>query len=218
MPQSVRAALQQHRMLYEGLLGSRRKLSQALVQLRRALGIVASSERRGSGDPLSAAMAAERPRPQSRRRRLQFDIERQERLLAWHQELVDKCSRALHAKRSKPMRTPEDLEPEADERSDAKKAAVRAQIARLQLGDGENQPARQSSNEAFITGAQIATVEQTLPWPAPAVPQHEGKVVDTLIDERERFDFTFTMRRITLQVEPPKPFSSPQKARRWFGS
>jgi hypothetical protein len=32
------------------------------------------------------------------------------------------------------------------------------------------------------------------------VPQHEGKVVDTITEERERFDFTFTMRRITVQV------------------
>lgn len=52
-----------------------------------------------------------------------------------------------------------------------------------------------------MTGAQVATVEQTLPWPAPEVSEHEGKVVDTLTEERERFDFTFTMRRITLQVE-----------------
>jgi hypothetical protein len=204
LPQSVRAALQQHQALCDGLLGSRRKLSQVLLQLRRALGITASSERRGSGDPLRPATASERP-PQSRRQRLELDIERQERLLAWHQELVDKGSRTLNAKRSKLMGMPEDLEPEADEHSDAKKAAdqaaVRAQIARLQLGGGEAQPALQSSNEAFMTGAQVATVEQTLPWPAPAVPQHEGKIVDTIIDERERFDFTFTMRRITVQVE-----------------
>jgi hypothetical protein len=45
-----------------GLLGSRRKLSQVLLQLRRALGITASSERRGSGDPLRSATASERPR------------------------------------------------------------------------------------------------------------------------------------------------------------
>ena len=76
LPQSVRAALEQHQALCDGLLGSRRKLSQVLLQLRRALGIIASSERRGSGDPLRPATACERS-PQSRRRRLELDIERQ---------------------------------------------------------------------------------------------------------------------------------------------
>lgn len=205
LPPSVRAALQQHHALCAGLLGSRHKLSQVLLQLRRALGITASSERRGSGDPLAPVAAGERRRPQGKRRRLEFDIERQERLLAWHQHLIEKGSRRLNAKRSKLMKMPEDLELEDDERSDAQKAAdqaaVREQIARLQLGGGEAQPALQSSNEAFITGAQVATVEQTLAWPAPAVSEHEGKVVDTITEERERFDFTFTMRRITVQVE-----------------
>jgi hypothetical protein len=205
LPSTVRVALQQHRALCEGLLGSRHKLSQVLVQLRRALGITASSERRGSGDPLAPVTAGEPRRPQGKRRRLECDIEREEQLLAWHQQLIEKHSRTLNVKRSKLMGMPEDIEPEDDERSDAQKAAgqaaVRAQIARLQLGGGEVEPALQSSNEAFMTGAQVATVEQTLPWPAPAVSEQQGEVVDTITDERERFDFTFTMRRITVQVE-----------------
>lgn len=205
LPPSVRVALQQHSALCDGLLGSRHKLSQVLLQLRRALGITASSERRSSGDPLAPATAAEQSRPPSLRQRLELGIERQERLLAWHQELIDKGKRILQTKRSKLMRMPKDLELEDDARSDAHKAAaqaaVREQIARLQLGGGEVQPALQSSNEGFMTGAQVATVEQTLPWPAPAVPEHECKVLDTITEERERFDFTFTMRRITVQVE-----------------
>lgn len=205
LPTTVRAALQQHHALCEGLLGSRRKLSQVLLQLRRALGITASSERRGSGDPLAPVTADEPKRPRGKRRRLELEIERQERLLAWHQQLIEKYGRTLDAKRSKLMGIPEDLEPEHDERSDEQKAAeqtaVREQMARLQLGGGEAEPALQSSNEAFMTGAQVTTVEQTLPWPAPAVSEHDGKVVDTITEERERFDFTFTMRRITLQVE-----------------
>lgn len=205
LPATVRAALQQHHALCQGLLGSRHKLSQVLVQLRRALGIIASSERRGSGDPLAPVTAGELRRPQGKRQRLELEIERQERVLAWHQQLIEKHSRVLNAKRSKLMQTPEDLEPEDDERGDAHKAAeqaaVREQIARLQLGGGEAEPALQSSNEAFMTGAQVATVEQTLAWPAPAISDHEGKVVDTITEERERFDFTFTMRRIAVQVE-----------------
>ena len=65
LPQSVHAALQQHSALCDGLLGSRRKLSQVLLQLRRALGITASSERRCSGDPLAPVSAGGPPRPKA---------------------------------------------------------------------------------------------------------------------------------------------------------
>lgn len=204
LPQPVRAALQQHNALCDGLLGSRRKLSQVLLQLRRALGVTASSERRCSGDPLGPVDAGKPPRPKSRRRRLEIEIERRERLLAWHKELIKKQSRELKNTRSRLMRMPVNLELGEDELSDAEKAAEEAELcehmARLQLG-GEAQPALQSASEAFMTGAQVMTVEQTLALPAPTVSEQDGKVIDTIIDERERFDFTFSVRHITLQVE-----------------
>jgi hypothetical protein len=204
LPPVVRAALQQHRALCDGLLGSRRKLSQVLLQLRRALGIIASSERRSSGDPLAPAAQKERKRPKNERERLELDIERHHWLLAWHKQLIKKHGRKLKATRNKLMRMPVDVELDEDERSDAEKAADEAevleQMARLRCG-GEAQPALQSSDEAFMTGSQVATVEQTLLLPAPAVSEQDGKVIDTIIDERKRFDFTFTVRQITLQVE-----------------
>jgi hypothetical protein len=143
LPPSVRAALQQHSALCEGLLGNRRKLS----QLRRALGIIASSERRCSGDPLGPVTAGDPPRPKSRRQRLELDVERRERLVAWHKELIKKHGLELRATRSRLMRTPVDPELGDDERSDADKAAEEAEVsehmARLQSG-GEAQPALQA--------------------------------------------------------------------------
>ena len=70
LPEVVRTALQQHSTLCDGLLGSRRKLAQVLLQLRRALGISASSERRSSGDPLAPVIQDERKRPKNERERL----------------------------------------------------------------------------------------------------------------------------------------------------
>jgi hypothetical protein len=204
LPQPVRVALQQHGALCEGLLGSRRKLSAVLLQLRRALGITASSERRSSGDPLGPVTQGERVRPKSRRERLVFNAERIERLLAWHKQLVQKHSRKLKNTRSKLMRMPVDPELDDDERTEAEKAAdqaeVREQMTRLQLG-GPAQPALESSSETLMTGAQVATVQDTLALPAPADELLDGKVIDRLVEDRERFDFTFTVRRITLQVE-----------------
>ena len=142
LPQPVRTALQQHSALCDGLLGSRRKLSQVLLQLRRALGIIASSERRSSGDPLAPVAQDERKRPKSERERLELDIERQQLRMAWHKQLIKKYGCKLKATRNRLMRMPTNIELEADERSDAEKAADEAevleQMARLRSG-GEAQ-------------------------------------------------------------------------------
>ena len=73
LPPLVRAALEQHQALCEGLHGSRHKLSQVLFELRRALGIKAMSERRLSKDPLGPLAGGDRTRPKSERERLELD-------------------------------------------------------------------------------------------------------------------------------------------------
>ena len=67
LPAAVRAALEQHHALCDGLRGSRYRLSQVLVELRRALGIIAASEWRLSGDPLGPLSNGDRARPKSER-------------------------------------------------------------------------------------------------------------------------------------------------------
>jgi hypothetical protein len=205
LPQSVRAALSQHDALCDGLLGGRRKLSRVLVELRRALGITESSERRRNPDPLGPLSQGGEPAPkQSKRQRLEFKVERYELLATWHKDLVKKHSQKLKTMKNKLMQMPADPEVAEDEPSEEESAADQAEVlehmARLQCG-GPAQPALQSSNEAFMTGAQVATVEEVLPLSAPEVPECDGAVIDTLTEERERFDFTFTVRRITVQVE-----------------
>ena len=67
LPLPVRAALEQHHAHCDGLRGSRHKLSQVLFELRRALGIIAASEMRLSGDPLGPLSNGDRARPKSER-------------------------------------------------------------------------------------------------------------------------------------------------------
>jgi hypothetical protein len=204
LPAPVRAALAQHQALCEGLCGSRYQLKQVLVELRRALGITAASERRRSQDPLGPLSQGDGAHPKSRRARLELNAARYETLSAWHKELAKRHGRKLKAIRSKLMKMPIDPGLGEDERSEAEKAAdaaeVREHMARLRLGGGA-QPAFESSKEAFMTGAQVATEEETLTLPAPVDEERDGKVVDTMIEERERFDFSFTVRRVTVQVE-----------------
>lgn len=204
LPGPVRVALEQHRALCEGLGGSRHKLSQVLLELRRALGIIAASERRRSQDPLGPLSNGDGARPKSQRARLELDLARYETLKAWHQDLVKQHGRKLRAIRSKLMKMPVDPEVVEEERSAAEQAAdaaeLREHMARLRLGSGA-QPAFESSKEAFMTGAQVATSEETLTLPAPVDEERDGEVLDTMVEERERFDFSFTVKRLTLQVE-----------------
>lgn len=204
VPAAVRAALEQHQALCEGLRGSRYRLSQVLVELRRALGITAASERRLSKDPLGPLCNGDRTRPKSKRERLEMDATHFQTLSDWHRELARRNRRKFKALRKKLMKMP--VDPELDdyelteEEKAQNKAEVLEQMARLRLGGGA-QPAFESSKEAFMTGAQVATSEETLMLPAPVNEKRDGKVLDTIVEERERFDFSFEVKRISLQVE-----------------
>ena len=204
LPAPVRAALEQHHALCDGLRGSRYKLSQVLVELRRALGIIAASERRQSRDPLGPLSNGDGARPKSERARLELDAARFKTLSAWHKELAKQHGRQLKAVRRKLMKMPVDPDLGEDERSEEEKAQdaaeLREHMARFRLGGGA-QPAFESSKEAFITGAQVATSEETVALPAPVDEKRDGKVLDTMVEERERFDFSFEVKRLTLQVE-----------------
>ena len=204
LPPSVRAALEQHQALCEGLHGSRHKLSQVLFELRRALGIKAMSERRLSKDPLGPLAGGDRTRPKSERERLELDATHLETLRAWHKQLAKRHGRTVKAIRRKLMKMPVQRGLEEFELSEEEKAECAAEahegMARFRLGGGA-QPAFESSKEAFMTGAQVATSEETLVLPAPVNEKRDGKVLDTIVEERERFDFSFEVKRLTLQVE-----------------
>ena len=205
LPAPVRTALEQHHALCEGLSGSRHKLSQVLFELRRALGIIAASERRRlSGDPLGPLLSGDGARPKSERARLELDAERYQTLSVWHKGLAKRHGRMVKVVKRKLMKMPMDPKLGEDERSEEEKAQdeaeVREHMARLRLGGGA-QPAFESSKEAFITGAQVATNEETLMLPAPVDEKRDGKVLDTMVEERERFDFSFEVKRLVLQVE-----------------
>jgi hypothetical protein len=170
LPPSVRTALEQHQALCEGLHGSRHKLSQVLFELRRALGIKAMSERRLSKDPLGPLAGGDRTRPKSERERLELDVTHLETLRAWHKQLARNHGRKVKAIRRKLMKMPIDPGLEEYELSEEEKAECAAEahegMARFRLGGGA-QPAFESSKEAFMTGAQVTTSEETLVLPAP---------------------------------------------------
>ena len=204
LPPPVRAALEQHQALCEGLHGSRHKLSQVLFELRRALGIKAMSERRLSKDPLGPLAGGDRTRPKSERERLELDAAHLDTLRAWHKDLAKQHGRKVKAIRRKLMKMPVPPGLEDYQLSEEEKAECAAEahegMALFRLGGGA-QPAFESSKEAFMTGGQVTTSEETLVLPAPVNEKRDGKVLDTMVEERERFDFSFKVKRLVLQVE-----------------
>ena len=204
LPPPVRAALEQHQALCEGLHGSRHKLSQVLFELRRALGIKAMSERRLSKDPLGPLAGGDRTRPKSERERLELDAAHLDTLRAWHKDLAKQHGRKVKAIRRKLMKMPvppglEDYQLSEEEKAECA-AEAHEEMALFRLGGGA-QPAFESSKEAFMTGGQVTTSEETLVLPAPVNEKRDGKVLDTMVEERERFDFSFKVKRLVLQVE-----------------
>jgi hypothetical protein len=199
LPDSVRIALEQHAVLYDGLAGTRRKLSQTLSELRRALGITSSSERRNhSGRPLDGKP----PRPRDKRTRLELALLRSQQMVAWHKTLIKRHTQMLKTAQGQLMKLTNQQEPNHMDRA-AEEAAEETEalehVARLQLG-GPAAPSLEAASEAFMAGGQVEIVEQTvlLPVPAEAI---AGEVIGTRVEERERFDFSLTIRQITVQVE-----------------
>lgn len=207
LPAPVQVALAQHRALLDGLNGSQHKLSQVLSELRRALGIAPKSERRVSKDPLGHQGG--RVRKKSLRERLEDKALRGESLSAWHTRLGKRHSLRAKVIRKKLMKLPEGVDDTGDlddEELSAEELAAHAKAGRehaARLGLGEGSDARfETAREAFIAGAQIATHEEQEPRPVSAPACAEGeRVIDTVVEPRERFDFSFTVTRVPLAVE-----------------
>ena len=96
MPESVAAFLNLHRRYLPDGEDQAQRFKEAMHQLRRALGITCSSERRRSGSPMKAVPAAERGRPETERERLEQQRDRSHRLGDWHRDL-----RRRHTRRAK---------------------------------------------------------------------------------------------------------------------
>ena len=200
VPLSVRVALEQHNALLAGLLGSRHKLSQVLQELRRALGVTPTTERRSSRDPLGPVSNGDGQRPKNKREQLELMAGRYETLADWHKDIARRHRRKVKKIKGKLMKMPVQDDQRTEEEKTADAAAVREHIVRLKLGGGA-EPAFESAKEAFMTGAQVAMDEETVKLPAPVAQGSESKVLDTVVEQRERYDFTFTVRRVVVEVE-----------------
>ena len=218
LPESVRIFLALHHKYLAEDGDPRRAFESAYRELRRALRITPSSEKRKSGSPL-ATLPPEKPAcAKSERERLEVRIERTRQLRSWHdlqKERRDKELTRLQEKLTK-MRMKktdeteqeeilestrlEDIAPTPEEQAKADAAADRF-VEHVLRGNGPD-PAMQSVNETLMPAGAVLASEQYVSLPATLPPDlADATVVKTINEQRVRHDFSMSVTRIELDVE-----------------
>jgi hypothetical protein len=230
MPEPVRVffALQSKCLLAGG--DQRRRFEQMVRELRRAMGITASSERRRSGDPLAGVNRAEARSAQDEQQRLEAQQARSVRLSEWHADLNhrhdDQARRArerLEKMKNKPKKDPmiepeqqgpsalelqvyeetplEEIELTAEQKAEVEETAQQF-VEHLGHGEGVTEEVLRSSAETLMPGSGVITVEHMEALAADLSEQPaDAKEIKTLWDKRIRYDIAVQVRRIELEVE-----------------
>ena len=222
LPESVQAFLALHRKYLASGTDPRRQLDAAVRELRRALGITPSSERRRSGEPLALA-PKEKAAATNEREWLEQQHERSSRLSDWHDglkvrhtcrvERMEKKLAKMEAEESRSMQPgetvtkeiTEDIPLEEIELTEAEKAESAARTAmfveHLDLGDGAD-PSLASVNETLMPGGSVLAQEERVSLRA-HLPEKlaNAELVETLNEQRVRYDFSMTVTKLEIDVE-----------------
>ena len=221
LPEPVRIFLALHHKYLSEDGDPRRAFESVYRELRRALRITPSSEKRKSGSPLATLPPSKLACAKSQRERLQVRIERTRQLCGWHdlqKERRDKELTRLEERLTK-MRTKEtdeigqekleelmesarleEIAPTPEEQARADAAADRF-VEHVLRGNGPD-PAMQSVNETLMPAGAVLASEQYVSLPVTLPPDlAEATVVETLHEQRVRHDFSMSVTRIELDVE-----------------
>lgn len=196
-----------------------RRFDETYRELRRALGITASSERRRSGSPLAAVpKGGARSSNGDEVQRLLVQKERSVHLGLWHSKLADRHIAGAARTEEKEVKAKEgyseeelrliaDIPPvESIELSPEQEAEnlERAQKfgEHLELGGGAD-PEFRSVNESLMPEGSVVTTEHVEHLVAEASEEElaNASVVKTLKDKRVRYDISISVNRIELEVE-----------------
>jgi hypothetical protein len=221
LPEPVRIFLALHHKYLSEDGDPRRAFESAYRELRRALRITPSSEKRKSGSPLATLPPNKLVCAKSERERLQVRIERTRQLCSWHDLQKERRDKELTRleERLTQMRTKEtdeigqeeleqllestrleDIAPTAEEQAKADAAADRF-VEHVLQGNGPD-PAMQSVNETLMPAGAVLAREQQVSLPVTLPPDlADATVVETLHEQRVRHDFSMSVTRIELDVE-----------------
>jgi hypothetical protein len=197
--------------------GSQKQFNIHWRQLGRALGLIASSERRPSGNPLSAFKVSgasqsknERERLEQQRQQVNALMQRYDDLRNKQQNKLTKLSTILAKMAANPetgsmqeidIDTPlEDIELSEQAKAASAKHAQDF-VGRLELGEGRD-PALQPATEALMNASVVSTAQDKVSLDVD-LPEGVGEedVVKTLTETRVRYDFSVAVTRVELDVE-----------------
>jgi len=216
-PEPVRIFLALHQAYLTADGDPRKPFDSMLRELRRALGITPSSERRPSGSP-RAGLPLEDSAPlkhETERDRLLRRIARSELLRDWHRGLdgrhlarVTRLKEKLANMMTKPEHQRditddplvEEAEPTEEEKA-AAKASTAQFIAHLLAGDGTD-PTLQPANETLMPGGAVCAAVETVDLPVAVPPDLAGaRIIKEMTEQRVRYDFAVTVTRVEMDVE-----------------
>lgn len=219
LPDSVRTFLSLHQPYLSVEGDPRRAVDAAWRELRRALHLTPSSEkRRTSGSPLADIPRAEPVAAKSERELIEARMERGRRLGKWHCDLkeqhddrVDRLAEKLakmstqgsdekvKEKKTETIRL-EDIEL-TKEQHEKSRAAGEQFVAHLLEGSGAD-PSMKSVSETLMPGPGALVGEEHASLAA-KTPEDlaNARVVKTMTEQRVRYDFSVAVTRVELDVE-----------------
>lgn len=219
LPEAVQRFLGLHEPYLTADGNLKKALDESVRNLRRALHLIPSSEkRRPSGSPLAGLPRTGAVQPKSAKEKVEAQIDRCHDLADWHEGLTTRHTaraKKLEEKLAKmpkeqtnnggseqPEEIPrlEDIELTEEQIAQAKAAGARF-AEHLQAGDGPD-PALRSVNETLMPAGSVLERIESAYVPA-VVPEAlaDAEVVETLYEERVRYDFAVEVTRVELDVE-----------------
>ena len=201
LPDVVKNMVAHYKFLLQGLGADNQQWRTMFIELRRALGIIPKSEKRkNSGDPHGRMSQPGAPKPKNKKERLLLSRQQSLDLSKWHQEMAKKHK--LKAKNiDKTLMKLEDIQlsPEELAQSERQNAAFKDRI-NLGVGNGPD-PALEPPKQAFMEGADIVVVEETVTASVDPARLLGQEVVSRMIDERTRYGFSLSLNQVNIEVE-----------------
>jgi hypothetical protein len=200
VPPSVADALSLSLELASLVTKNGQKSRSLLSELRRALGITPTSERRkASIPPLSGAPGGRRKRRALTKDELEREHEREQRLATWHRGLGRRHGRKAKDIEGRLMRV-EDIELTPEEEAEIERENAEY-MTRLALGDRCDLDCA-SSSEKLMAGAAVEIQEDEILCEVDRDALPRGcEIKQQFFEERERIGFSFTVTRHLIQVE-----------------
>lgn len=201
LPEAVAAAIRLALITLDKCSGSsRQKAREILKQLRLAMGIDPSSEKRkNSGDPFAEAPKGSREnRPKNKKEKLALSKENHDRLQKWHKNLSRKHKGKL-MDIDKKLMSLDDIKLTPQEEAEIEQES-REHFERAQLGNGAD-PVYETPRETLICGNLLNVEESCESVNVDPNLLSDKEVCDRFVDERSRFDFSINITHMTLEVE-----------------